>query len=121
MPVAYASDSVALATLEILVHLRSTTVLASYSLASLRFPKELVEVVEVSAPPAQWRRFPAPPEIQGIGDRWVGELRSAVLRVPSAIIPSAHNFVLNPVHPDSARVKIDPPTPFAIDPRLLKR
>ena len=118
--VAYACDSVALATLEVLAHLQSTAVLASYSLASVQFPIDLLEQVEVSALPARWRRYPASPELQAIGDRWVKDLRSAALRVPSAIIPSAHNYLLNPVHADFARVKIDPPQPFDIDPRLLK-
>jgi len=117
--VAYASDSVALATLEVLAHLQSTAVLASYSLASLRFPQELVQELGVSALPARWRRFPAPPEVQAVGDRWLRELRSAVLRVPSAIIPSNHNFLLNPAHPDFAKVMIELPTPFEFDPRLL--
>lgn len=119
-PVAYASDSVALATLEVLAHLQSTAVLASYSLATLRFPAQLLDVVEASALPVQWRRYPAPPELQAIGDRWAKGLRSAVLQVPSAIIPTAHNFLLNPAHRDFAKVLIDPPEPFDLDPRLLK-
>ncbi len=118
--VAYASDSVALATLEVLAHLQSTAVLAYYSLASLRFPQELVEELEVLALPAQWRRFPAPPEIQAFGDQWAKSLRSAVLRVPSAIIPSDHNFLLNPAHPDFGKVIIEPPKPFEFDPRLVR-
>ncbi len=117
--VAYASESVALATLEVLVHLQSTAILASYSLASLRFPDGVVEELDRSRLPAQWRAFPAPPEVQAIGDRWVSELRPAVMRVPSAIIPSAHNFILNPGHPDFARATIDPPKPFEFDPRLV--
>ncbi len=117
--VAYASDSVALATLEVLAHLRSTAVLASYSLASLQFPQELVEELEVSALPAKWRRFPAPAETQAVGDRWVKSLRSAVLRVPSATIPTEYNYLLNPAHPDFAKVTIERPKPFELDPRLL--
>ena len=120
MLVAYASESVALATLEVLVHLQSTALLAAYSLASLQFPRELVEEFDVSALPTQWRRFPAPPETQALGDRWVKDSRSAVLRVPSVIIPSACNFLLNPAHPDSAKVIIEPPKPFEFDTRLLE-
>jgi RES domain-containing protein len=119
--VAYASESVALATLEVLVHLQSTALLTSYSLASVQFPLEVVEELDVSALPRQWHRFPAPPETQALGDRWVEASRSVVLRVPSAIIPSAYNFLLNLAHPESAKVAIEPPTPFRLDPRLLKR
>ena len=118
--VAYASDSIALATLEVLVHLQSRTVLASYALASIQFPQEIIEELEHSQLPTHWRRFPPPPENQAIGDLWVKECRSAVLRVPSAIIPSAQNFLLNPVHPDFAKTKIGTPAPFELDPRLLR-
>lgn len=119
--VAYASESVALATLEVLVHLQSTALLASYSLASLQFPEDLVEELDASAWPRRWRRFPAPPETQALGDRWVKDARSAVLRVPSVIIPAAYNFLLNPAHPEWAKTTIDPPQPFEFDSRLLKR
>ena len=119
--VAYASDSVALATLEVLVHLQSTALLASYSLASLQFPEELVEGLDVSALPRQWRRFPPSPEIQAVGDRWVSDARSVVLRVPSVIIPTASNFLLNPARADFEKLTIEPPRPFVFDPRLLKR
>jgi len=119
--VAYASDSIALATLEVLAHLQSTAVLQAYSLASLRFPAESVEVLETAALPARWRRFPSPPENQAIGDRWAAEGRSLILRVPSAIIPAAANFLINPSHPEFRQVVISRPERFAFDPRLLSQ
>jgi RES domain-containing protein len=118
--VAYASDSIALAALEVLAHLQSTAVLQSYSLAAIRFPEELVEVLPETSLPQGWRRFPTPPANQAIGDQWVAQGRSLVLRVPSAIIPSAANFLINPLHPDFTRTVIERPERFAFDPRLLK-
>ena len=118
--VAYASDSIALAALEVLAQLQSTAVLQAYSLVSLRFPEESVELLEPAALPARWRRFPSPPENQAIGDRWVAQGRSLILRVPSAIIPAAANFLINPSHPEFRKVVIGRPERFAFDPRLLK-
>jgi RES domain-containing protein len=118
--VAYASENVALAVLEVLVHLQASATLDSYSLASVLFPSRLVEEFDVSALPAHWRRYPAPAETRAIGDAWVRELRSAVLRVPSAIIPSADNFLLNPAHADFAKLTVEPPESFEFDPRLLR-
>ncbi|MEO8090648.1 MAG: RES family NAD+ phosphorylase [Gemmatimonadales bacterium] len=118
--VAYASDSSALAALEVLAQLQSTAVLEAYSLASLQFPEESVEVLEPAALPARWRRFPSPPENQAIGDRWVAEGRSLVLRVPSAIVPAAANFLINPAHPVFGNVVVGRPERFAFDPRLLR-
>jgi RES domain-containing protein len=116
---AYASESVALATLEVLVHLQMSAVLPSYALATIRFPEDLVEVLEPALLPANWRQFPSPPELQAIGDQWIKEPRSAILQVPSAIIPSASNFLLNPAHPEFAQVVIEPPEPYEFDPRLV--
>lgn len=118
--VAYASENVALAVLEVLVHLQASAILDSYSLASVRFPSELIEDLDVSALPGRWRRFPAPRETRAIGDQWVRERRSAVLRVPSVIVSSADNFLLNPAHADFAKATVEPPEPFEFDPRLLK-
>lgn len=118
--VAYASDSIALAALEVLAHLQSTGVLQAYSVASIRFPESQIEVLDAASLPTGWRRFPSPPENQAVGDRWVTESRSLVLRVPSAIIPSASNYLLNPLHPEFSSVVIDRPERFAFDPRLLR-
>ena len=117
--VAYASDSIALATLEVLAHLQSTAVLQAYSVVSLSFPDESVELLPMSSLPARWRRFPSPPENQAIGDQWVAQGRSLILRVPSAIIPSAANVLINPSHREFAKVVIGRPERFAFDRRLL--
>jgi RES domain-containing protein len=116
--VAYASDSIALAALEVLVHLQSAAVLQSYMLATIRFPAGAVEPLEQRALPKHWRRYPSPPENQALGDRWAAEGRALVLRVPSAIIPSSSNFLINPEHPDFRLIVVEPAEPFALDPRL---
>jgi len=118
--VAYASDSIALAALEVLAHLPSTAVLQAYSLVSLSFPDESVELLRTTSLPARWRRFPSPSENQAVGDRWVASGRSLILQVPSAIIPSAANFLINPSHPEFSKVAIGRPERFAFDSRLLK-
>jgi RES domain-containing protein len=119
--VAYASDTLALATLEVLAHLQSTAVLQSYSAAGIRFPEQLVEVLDERLLPKSWRRFPSPPENQALGDRWIAEGRALVLRVPSALIPSASNFLINSLHPEFSRAVIERPERFNFDPRLIER
>jgi RES domain-containing protein len=119
--VAYASDSVALAALEVLAHLQSTAVLQAYSLATIRFPESLVETLDPASLPPEWRRFPSPPENQMIGDKWVAESRSLVLRVPSAIVPSASNYLINPAHSRFDAAVVLTAERFAFDPRLLKQ
>ena len=54
-----------------------------------------------------------------IGDSWATSRRSAVLRVPSAVIETEYNYLLNPAHPDFARISIGTPNAFELDLRLL--
>lgn len=101
-----------------LVGLQKTGVLSAYSLTSAQFDEGSVEVVSPESLPDNWRRYPAPPETQTIGDRWVLEQRSLALQVPSAIIAAESNYLLNPAHPGFASVAISTPVTFAFDERL---
>ncbi len=56
-----------------------------------------------------------------LGDKWAGARVSVALRVPSAIVLSEHNFLINPLHPDFSRLTIAQLPPFRFDSRLLKR
>lgn len=116
--VVYASQSAALATLEILVHLGSSSALVSWVLIGCRIPQTLVTVVDRASLPKHWRRFPAPYELQRIGNEWITSGASAVLEVPSAIIESEHNYLLNPEHKDFSRIGLQTPVPFSFDIRL---
>ena len=58
------------------------------------------------------------PATQVLGDRWVTELRSAVLSVPSSIIKRERNFIINPAHPEFETIRFLQPEPFTFDPRL---
>ena len=115
----YSSQSLALAALEMLVHLDHARLLSSYVAFRLDFDDTLVERIDRARLPASWRGYPAPPELQEIGDGWIASQRSAVLEVPSAIVEES-NYLLDPTHRDFARIAIAPPAPFRFDPRLLR-
>jgi len=116
----YASESPALAALEILVHLQSQELLSSYLLASISFDDTLVETVSPRQLPRGWRRDTAPAALQAVGDPWVARAASAVLRVPSVIIDGQWNYLLNPRHPEFAKCTPGKPTPFRFDRRQMK-
>jgi len=116
--VLYAAGSASLAALEMLVHLRAEHLLESYFLAPITFGEELVEVLEMKQLPSDWRDTPGPRVLQELGDKWAAERRSAVLRVPSVIIASEHNYLLNPLHRDFRKCKIGKPQSFVFDSRL---
>jgi|SRR5687767_9454026 len=117
--VAYASQSVALATLEVLAGLVRVSLLPSYSLISAEFNESELEILPVSSLPAGWRAYPAPSELQRLGDKWIAENRSLALQVPSAIIETEANYLLNPAHASFASVRISIPAPFSLDARLV--
>lgn len=53
------------------------------------------------------------------GHRWVTELRSAVLMVPSAIAPIERNVIVNSRHPDFGGIRVGLETPVWWDARLF--
>lgn len=120
IPVVYVAESRALAVLEILAGLRSRKTLDAYVLIEIQLDEELVEKLDRESLPDQWRISPPAPETQSIGDRWIREARSAVLRVPSVVIPSEFNFLVNPAHLEFGGIKIREPEPFELDSRLTR-
>lgn len=95
-------------------------------------PKDLV-AIEVHVPasvavdeldardlPRSWRRYPAPAALQRLGNAWLDRGAACVLRVPSAIVPSEKNFLLNPAHPDIRKLRVVRKERFVLDPRLAK-
>ncbi len=117
----YTASSISLAVLEVLVHLQEARLLSSYSLVATRFDDGLIERLDHSRLPDGWRAYPAPPELQQIGDEWVKSLRSAVLEIPSVIVQRESNYLLNPAHPDFPSMSIGEPEPFTFDERLVAR
>lgn len=116
--VVYASATRSLAALETLVHL-NPPIFLKYKIIRIEFAKELVGEI-VSALPGDWKQEPPPPSTRQIGDAWVRESRSAMLALPSIIIPDENNYLLNPAHPGFHKVIIHPPEDFIFDPRLLR-
>jgi RES domain-containing protein len=55
---------------------------------------------------------------RGFGDRWLMELRTCVLLIPSVIVPTEQNVAINPAHADFARLKASAPRPLKWEDRL---
>jgi RES domain-containing protein len=116
----FASESRALATLEVLAGLQTNSPLPGYVLIPAEFDESLVVAVELEELPPDWKRSPPPPSTQRLGDDWIARDESAVLRVPSALVPKESNYVLNPQHPDFSGVNIGEAEPLLVGPRLLR-
>lgn len=119
--IVYAAQTLSLAVLEVLVHLQDTGPLEAYVAFEVEFDASLVEQIDSTKLPVDWRRTPAPVELQAVGDDWVASGRSAALRVPSAIVPEESTFLLNPVHADFPSISIGAPRRIELDSRLTRR
>jgi RES domain-containing protein len=118
----YASASLSLAALEMLVHLNREHLLLSYSYAPLEFDERSVLAVEdFQQLPANWSDSPPPIAVQQIGEEWERSKTSLVLRVPTAILHGEYNYLINISHPDFSKVKLGKPSPFHFDARLSNR
>jgi RES domain-containing protein len=119
--VIYIAGSASLAMLEMLAHLGSQELIKRYVLFEVVFDDALMTAVDPAALPRTWRKSPPPAAVQQIGSDWIAGGRSAVLRVPSVIVPTEWNYLLNPSHPDFAKIAIGPRPPVQFDPRLIKK
>lgn len=117
----YAAQSLSLAALEQFVHLGPEDNHIRFVSFRVEIPDDLrMDELKPDKLPANWRMEPPQDSTQDIGTRWARSNGSAVLRVPSVIIPAEYNFALNPAHPDLGRIRIGEPKLFSFDPRMWK-
>src|SRR5690606_21457974 len=120
--VTYASESLALASLEVLVH--CVIDLLPMDLVAVEVgvpPKVKIHEVGASELPRTWRTHPAPRRLQQIGNQWLDTGSSAILKVPSAVVLTESNFLINPTHPAFAELRIVRRFKFTFDERLAAR
>ena len=68
--------------------------------------------------PSEWASNPPSARDQALGGEWIASGKSAVLIVPSAVLPDESNVLINPRHPDAASIRAQRPVRFTFDPRL---
>ena len=107
-PVVYASQSRALAVLEMFVHLALEARSLKFLLYELTLPKNARQR-HYEAPENVWRHPGSPQVTQYVGREWLTEGRALALIAPSVIVPRETNVVLNVRHPQFARVRISKP------------
>lgn len=119
--VVYTSATLSLAALEFFVNLDRDTEPDRLVAISADIPDDLrMGHIEVSDLPKNWRIYPVPEELQDFGTAWVTSASTAILIVPSAVIPDERNYLLSPAHPDFKRIRLNKPEAFHFDPRMWK-
>jgi RES domain-containing protein len=111
------AETVALAVLENLVHMSRQDFPIGYVCVAAVIPDSIgiVTAQDLRLRADLWE-FSS----QDLGDWWIDSKESAVLEVPSAVVADEHIYLLNPAHPDFARIAADPPALFHFDPRLFR-
>ncbi len=120
--VTYCATSPSLCVLEKLVHIEDPMLLPELVMVSYQAPDALgMETIALKDLATDWRRREG--WTQQTGDRWYASHTTALLLVPSAIVPLAGspdvNVVINHMHPASAAITVRALEPFVFDPRLF--
>jgi RES domain-containing protein len=124
-PAVYLAEHPALALLETLVHLDvdPDELPSHYQLLTVDVPQdvavEALREADLATRVPDWRH--APDETRTLTRTWFSEQRSALLRVPSVLVPEASNYLLNPLHAESARIAIVARQTVWFDARLFGR
>ena len=116
----YLASSLALAALELLVHIDYEQALREHIAISVTFESDLVLSVKPQDLPATDSRMGAVAKTRALGDAWVRSEASVLLKVPSIVVPAEDNYLFNPKHPGAAELSIGDAEVFRYDPRLLK-
>ena len=107
VPMVYAATTRALACLETVVHLNAGGLPFNRYLVEVDIPNDLwaaAEVADAASLPVGWDAEPAGNVSVEFGSQWVAAARSAVLRVPSVIVPEEENVLINPAPPHAGRI-----------------
>ena len=120
-PVIYtACDTLALAILEVLVHLHNRIVPPNFSYITATIPDSVSrEILEIETLPMNWQMWPHPDSTRSIGDDWLSRKSSCILLVPSAVTRVDYNCLINPQHPDFVQIEVGDPLPLEFDKRIL--
>ncbi|MBN9400104.1 MAG: RES domain-containing protein ['Candidatus Kapabacteria' thiocyanatum] len=118
----YLSESLSLAALELFVHLAPEDSRLRFVAIEVVVPADVaVETVGIGELPDDWTSEPPLEGTQRIGTEWCESMRTAFLRIPSAIVPGEWNVLLNPRHPDWQRCATGKPVAFGFDGRMWKK
>ncbi len=120
VPMVYSSSSLALAAIELFVHLEPNLQPDDLvSIAALLPKGEPAQRLEPDKLPRGWWKDDFEP-LRELGDKWIREKSSLAIEVPSAALRTEWNVLLNPLHPEVAKIKIEKPQPFHFDARMFR-
>jgi RES domain-containing protein len=106
-PILHLAETPTGALTEVLINLEldPSSLPTSYKLLKAEAPDDIsIRSVAEAGLPENWREDQV--VTRTIGDEWLASGDTALLRVPSVIMPETFNILLNPQHADAARVNV---------------
>jgi len=117
--VLYAAESIPLAFLEIMVRRQGVGFNNDFQIMIISILDPVsMEVVNLADLSPTWRDPNDYSACLPLGDRWFREAKSIALKVPSAVMPEAYNYVINTMHADYNQVSLAGVTNLVPDPRI---
>jgi RES domain-containing protein len=114
----YLASSRALAVLEALVHLPPAYMPDDYCMATIEVPDDY-QIINEQLLPKNWQDSSDMAILKQVGNAFLSERQSLLLKVPSAIVNQEHNYLLNPTHASAQKIKVNGVQPFTFDNRLF--
>ena len=119
VPLVYTAGSQSLVMLEMLV--QDQPLRARYLMIPAEIPTDLALArVTTGQLDPEWRDAAALDTLRALGTQWAEGLTTAVLAVPSAVVPAETNYLLNPRHPDFSRISVGETQVLITDLRLIR-
>lgn len=103
-PALYTAPTIAIAVLETAAHVDDSGLPLNRYLVRIEVPDSVWaarEVMDVSKLPMTWAAIPAGHASVQAGADWLRGMTTAILEVPSVIVPEESAALINPLHPDA--------------------
>jgi RES domain-containing protein len=122
VPMVYASTSLALAAMELFVHLEPGQAPDDLVFLAALLPEgePTRTITDSKLPIGWWSDGAAAGAAREVGDSWISSRSSLAMMVPSVPIRAEWNVLVNPLHPRSGELRVDPPQPFLFDARMFR-
>lgn len=99
--VIYCSQNISLCALELLAHTNGIRPKGEFKIMEIKIRGQATTAsIDLSMLPKNWHQLQYYALTQQIGSDWYESKSSLVLKIPSAIIQSEFNYVINTTHPD---------------------
>jgi RES domain-containing protein len=122
VPMVYASTSLALAALELFVHLEPGQAPSDLVYLSAMLPEgEPARTLQPAGLSPDWWTDKGLAATRDLGDTWISSRSSLAIMAPSVPIRAEWNVLVNPLHPHIVELQTDPPQPFVFDARMFRQ